>query len=125
MPAVQQPEHQLIAGALANSFDRWATNHERFGKLYVKMPREVLTIIRTGLGEVEALNPISWDVWWLKEHNRFRKDGIRQDDKRYITQLMHAFLADFHRGKVDTSDNNKRSKSRRRRKAATSDERSN
>ncbi len=115
--AVTVPQHQVIAGALTASFDKWATNHDRYRSMYKKMPREVLQIIACGLAEVEALTPMSWDTWWLREHNRFRKDGVRQEDKRYITQLVHSFLGDFARGKVSTGD--KRTSKKPRRQASS------
>lgn len=117
MSATAIPQHQLIAGALAASFDKWASNHPRYKPMYRKMPREVLAIIETGLAEVEALTPMSWDTWWLREHNRFRNSDVRQEHKRYITQLMHSFLGDFARGKVEHGSKSSK-QSKRRRKAA-------
>lgn len=101
--ATVAPAHQLIAASLANSFDKWATNNTKYKKLYKKMSPDCRKIITTGLSEIRALNPISWDTWWLKEHNRFRSDGVRQEDKRNLSQIMHAFLGEFARGKIEAT----------------------
>lgn len=111
---IQQAQHQLIAAALAQSFHKWAVHHPRFKRMYKSMPPEMMQIIKTGLSEVQALNPISWDTWWLLEHNRFRGKEVRQEHKRNLTQLMHSFLGDFARGKVNEPDSKTEKKQRRK-----------
>jgi hypothetical protein len=99
---VTMPKHQMMARVIQASFHNWAKNSETYGKLYAKMPPELMDVINVGLSEVAEYTPFQWDLWWLKNHNRFRRI-YRQEDMKIMVQIIYAFLCLHARGKIGES----------------------
>jgi hypothetical protein len=90
---------------LLASLEAWAKKSPAYRDLYKTMSKKIVHIAKDGLSELTSVTPMSWQIWWSKEHNRFiRQPGVTQRELLVLHEIMHQFLTAYARGELGRED---------------------
>ena len=110
---VKMVRHEMMAEVLKTSFSNWASKDPTYKSLYKKLSDEALSLVYDGLSEIAEYKPYYFDVWWVKNHNRYRK-LVKNEEIRVIVQMVFTFLGLFSRGKLHGSIEKTTAKTKRK-----------
>lgn len=99
MATLTIPEYELLSDVVYRSFETWAKHEKLYAKCYRKLTDEAKKLIHTAFMEMRIFKPIIFDVWYAKNHYRFRK-LVRNEEIRILYQMLYNFLADYAHGRL-------------------------
>lgn len=100
------PEYELMTEVMLKTFNRWGKRDKLYSKHFKNLPDVAFDIITTAFGEINVYHPYHFDVWWLRNHMRFR-GSYRQEDMKILYQMIYTFLGLFARGGLNEIEQRK------------------
>lgn len=118
MADIDEPTGPALGQLMINRFIEWVNNSKRHEKLYSgQLSPGAGDIIKAALMELQIYRPYYWNVWWLKNHMRFRNLGVTQVERRTLDVLMYDFLVLYSKGRFDEKTGSKRKRHRSKKSA--------
>lgn len=87
---------EIISRTLYESFNNWGKRDTKYNKTFKKLQTDDYRVITSAFAELNPLRPGTYDMWWAREHMRFK--NISGQQMRYVHELMYAFLTKYSRG---------------------------
>jgi len=86
----------LTTSELMQKLDSWGNDNQLYRNTYVSFEPEMLGIIKCFFIEEVTHKPGTWDIWWTKNHMRF-KGHTTNLEMRKCHEVMYNFLTSLAR----------------------------